>query len=123
MPPEGEASMECVYNPELQIWINLRSNIPIVLSCESLSPTRYGETTMTETREGADQTEVSLIQVSRFGETSFTKTFEGADQGEGAELAASRFGETTLTRTQEGADEPEVTDEWCLGIDAPHSHF
>ncbi len=115
--------MECVYSPELQIWVNPRSNIPIVLCSENLSPTRYGETTMTETREGADQSEITLIQDSRFGETTFTKTFEGADQGEGVELVASRFGETTLTRTQEGADEPEVTDEWCVDIDAPYSHF
>lgn len=121
--PDDESSTEYFYDRDLQVWVNHRTGVPVILSNDDPSPTRYGETTMTETREGADQTEITQIHASRFGETSLTKTFEGADQGEGSGLTASRFGETSLTRTQEGVDEREVTNEWRADLDAPYSHF
>ena len=49
-------------------------------------PTQFGETTLTETREGVDQTEGNTLQASQLGETTLTKTREGADQSEGAAL-------------------------------------
>jgi hypothetical protein len=122
IPPESDIPSEHVYDRQRQIWIDRSSNVPVVSSAEAHA-SRYGETTVSETREGADQTEVASIQASKFGETTMTKSMEGADQGEIAALAISRFGETTVTATLEGADHSEVATIQRLDLDAPHSHF
>jgi hypothetical protein len=121
--PETGTPSEHVYDHQLQIWIDSRSGVPVIASSVGAQNSRYGETTVTETREGVDQTEVASIHASRFGETTITKTMEGADQGEVTALAASRVGETTVTATREGADQSEVAISQCLDLDAPHSHF
>ena len=72
----------------------------------ALHATQYGETTVTATREGLDQTD-RAIQASQLGETTFTRTREGADQSEAPAVQASQLGETTLTKTREGADQSE----------------
>ena len=123
IPPETDAPPEHVYDRQRQVWIDSRSGVPVVVSSVGAHASRYGETTITETREGADQTEVASIHASRFGETTITKSMEGADQGEMAALAASQFGETTVTATLEGADQSDVATTQCLDFDAPHSHF
>ena len=107
LPPESPPSEQQIYDRDRQIWINTASGMPLVscLHAES-SPTKYGETTFTATREGVDQTEGAGLLVSQYGETSLTKTGEGADQTESA-FEASRFGETTETATREGVDQPE----------------
>ena len=122
IPPETDGSPEHVYDRQLQVWIDRRSGVPVV-SNMGADASRYGETTVTETREGADQGEVASIHASRFGETTMTKTMEGADQGEVTALAASRLGETTVTATREGADQSEVALTQYSDFDAPHSHF
>lgn len=108
LPPEPEPLEACVYDEERQLWADENSNIPLVCLWTCHSSSRYGETTLTETREGADQSEVVACSASRFGETTLTKTAEGADQSEISSLVASRFGETQVTATREGADAPEV---------------
>jgi hypothetical protein len=123
IPSETDTLSEHVYDRQLQVWIDSRSGVPVVVSSMGADASRYGETTVTETREGADQTEVASIHASRFGETTITKTMEGTDQGEVTTLAATRFGETTVTATQEGADRSEVTTTQFFDLDAPHSHF
>ena len=123
IPPETDAPPEHVYDRQRQVWIDSRSGVPVVVSSVGAHASRYGETTITETREGADQAEVASLRASRFGETTMTKSMEGADQGEMAALAASQFGETTVTATLEGADQSDVATTQCLDFDAPHSHF
>lgn len=61
-----------------------------------------GETLLTKTREGVDQSEG--VRVSEFGETISTRTAEGTDQ---REFRASDFGETVMTATSEGVDQSE----------------
>jgi len=111
LPPESGPSPEHVYDGDRQLWIDKSSGTPLVLCMHAYAqPSPYGETTMTETREGVDQTEGTALHASQFGETTLTKTREGADQSEGAALLrASQFGETTHTRTREGADQTEGT--------------
>src|SRR5580698_1878292 len=116
LPPESAPSGEEVYDEQRQLWINKKSGIPLVSWMQAqaqpetaekpgrgnLRASEYGETTVTKTREGADQTESSTLQATQFGETTVTATREGADQTEGAPVRASQFGETTLTKTGEG---------------------
>ena len=148
LPPEGAPSPDHTYDASKQLWIDSISGIPLVLRTQGHAQrSQYGETTLTETREGADQSEGSIFQMSQFGETTLTKTREGADQTEGVDfLRASQFGETVHTRTREGVDQTEGTalqgseyGETTLtntreGVDqmegsadmtcnAPHSHF
>jgi hypothetical protein len=122
VPPDDDMPLGHVYDRQRQIWVDSLSGVPVVTSAMD-DASRYGETTLTETREGADQSEVALIIGSRFGETTLTRTMEGVDQGEAAALAASRYGETTVTATQEGHDRSEITTAQSFDLDAPHSHF
>ena len=123
IPPEIEPTSEHTYDPQQQIWIDNRTGVPLVISSIDHNDSRFGETTLTETREGADQSESISIYDSRFGETTLTKTREGADQGEGAVFGPTRFGETTHTATAESTDNPEIATAQQLEIDAPYSHF
>ena len=41
---------------------------------------------MTKSMEGADQGEATALAISRFGETTVTSTLEGADQSEVATI-------------------------------------
>ena len=72
-----------------------------------LNQQNSGRPRLTETREGADQTEGVLLHASEFGETTLTKTGEGTDQIERNAFHATQFGETTHTATQEGVDQSE----------------
>jgi len=111
LPPESAHSPEQVYDDDRQLWIDKSSGLPLVLCMQTHpQPSPFGETTVTETREGVDQTEGATLRASQFGETTLTKTREGADQLEGATLLrASQFGETINTRTREGVDQAEGT--------------
>ena len=122
LPPENAPEPEHVYDTVRQLWIDRDSGTPLVsLMRAHAEPTKFGETTITETREGADRTE-SAVQASDFGETFQTRTPEGVDQTEGNTLLrASSLGETTLTKTREGVDHSEgSTLQEC---DAAYSHF
>ena len=108
LPPESEPSDWQVYDEHRQIWIDQTSGAPVVTCLQMRDePTQFGETVVTATREGTDQSEISALRASPFGETTLTKTAEGTDQSE-VSLAQTRFGETTLTETREGADQTEV---------------
>jgi len=103
--PEPVPSPSEHYDPMMQLWIDSASGTPLIETFgDSPSASKYGETTMTETREGADQSE-STIHASSYGETTITKTREGADQSEATVLGASQYGETSHTATREGADQ------------------
>lgn len=123
IPPEPPMPSEDVYDSELQIWVDGTSGIPVILSSMNVDLTRYGETTITETREGTDQTEVTSLNETRYGETTLTRTIEGADQSEIAAFSGSRFGETGVTSTTEGIDQSEVSTIWSADFNATHSHF
>lgn len=103
--PREPAGSEHIYDTAKQLWVCSDSGEPVVL--------RYA-------------TGVKESLVSQFGETTMTKTFEGVDQSEGRDssaadssgmstsmsrdtLSASPFGETLVTETAEGTDQPERT--------------
>lgn len=110
LPPESAPSANEVYDLHQQLWIDRESGEPLVCRMQArVQPSQLGETSITETREGADQSEVTGLDASQFGETTMTKTTEGADQSEITHLAPTQFGETTITSTLEGADQPETT--------------
>src|SRR5690606_18981920 len=109
VPPDSRHSREQVYDPERQLWVSLTTGEPIVLRT-SPHESEFGETVVTATREGLDQSEITGLSASEFGETTMTKTAEGQDQSEVSAHMASEFGETTLTRSREGHDQAEVSD-------------
>ena len=105
-PEPGPSSNEH-YDPVLQLWIDSASGRPLIETLrDSPDASKYGETQLTDTREGVDQSE-GTIQASAYGETTITKTREGADQTEAVGFDASQYGETTHTATREGADQTE----------------
>jgi hypothetical protein len=111
LPPEGAPSPDHTYDASKQLWIDSVSGMPLVLRMQDQAQrSQYGETTITETREGADQSEGTGFLATQFGETTITATREGADQSEGAAFQVSQFGETTVTKTREGADQTEGVD-------------
>lgn len=110
LPPEGAPSRNEIYDRHRQLWVDRESGEPLVCRMRArVQPSQFGETTLTETREGVDQPEAAVFDASQFGETTVTKTSEGVDQSEIALLPPSQFGETTLTSTSEGADQTEAT--------------
>jgi len=117
LPPESAPSPEQVYDKDRQLWINKNSGAPLVSSMRSQA-SQFGETTMTETREGADRTEGGVHAVD-FGETLQTQTHDSMDQAD--VLEASQLGETTMTRSHEGADQPETAS--LQEFHAAYSHF
>ena len=123
LPAEAAPDEQHVYDGDLQVWIETRENLPLVecLRKHNAKPTQFGETTFTDTREGADRTESASIDASGFGETIQTRTREGVDQTESSGLRASPLGETILTKTREGADQSEGSR--TTEIDASYSHF
>jgi hypothetical protein len=104
LPQEPSPSSEHCYDYVRQIWINATTGMPVITENDTQQASKFGETSITETREGADQSEISTLDASRFGETSMTKTSEGHDQGES--ILASKFGETSITAAAEGLDKP-----------------
>ena len=107
LPPETPPSAEEAYDQQRQIWIDRNSGEPLVSRLRAGGqPTRFGETTLTDTHEGIDCSE-NAVQASNFGETTHTLTREGVDQSEGSRLQPSNLGETMHTRTREGVDQTE----------------
>ena len=107
LPAESAPMHEHQYDLQRQLWVNAATGVPMVAESCINRASQFGETSITKTREGADQSEVSSPSASQFGETSITETREGADQSEVSSPSASQFGETTLTRTHEGYDQME----------------
>jgi hypothetical protein len=107
LPPEPAASSEEEYDQYRQLWIDRNSQEPLVSRLHrEIEASQYGETSLTETREGADQAD-SAFQASSYGETTVTKTREGADMTEASAWDTSSYGETIKTATREGADQPD----------------
>ena len=122
LPQEKAPSPDEVYDENLQIWIDKNSGAPLVSHLRvGAQPTKFGETTITETREGVDQPE-GAVHASEFGEALQTRTREGIDKTEGTSLQASQVGETTMTKTREGVDRTEGG-ATLQEFDAAYSHF
>src|ERR1051325_11353572 len=99
LPPEADPSQEEVYDKNLQLWVDRNSGTPLVLCLERHAQnSKYGETTITVTREGVDQSEGTALVASQYGETTHTAMREGIDQTESSVFQASPFGETTMTK-------------------------
>jgi hypothetical protein len=109
LPRDAGPSEDQRFDLEQQLWVGVPSGAPVIATLQSSClASRFGETPITETREGVDQSEVSTFEGSQFGETILTKTLERAGQPEISRLRSSSFGETTITATLEGADRPEI---------------
>lgn len=109
LPFDSEPSQSEQYDPELQIWMDTATGRPLIEALRSaVGPTPFGETVTTESREGADQSEITAFVASQFGETMITKGQEGHDQT-GESPMVSTAGETTNTYTREGVDTTELS--------------
>ena len=88
--PEGSDPSNASYCPDQQLWICNDTHRPWVsLAIDQPGASDYGETPITETREGVDQSEGSNhLYGSDYGETIQTKTHEGVDQTEASERLA-----------------------------------
>lgn len=98
------------YDVTRGLWFDEGSDRPLICTLGGNGPTKFGETLITDSFEGADQSESSaVLSVSTHGETLMTRTVEGADHPEcGDFLRASDFGETLMTKTMEGSDQREL---------------
>jgi hypothetical protein len=108
LPAEPEPCSDHVFDRSLQVWISKQSGLPIILGMQR-EQSEFGETLITATVEGADQSEISTLVASQFGETTITRSEgEGTDQPAFATLSSSQFGEsTTMNRSvPEGIDQP-----------------
>ena len=104
--PREPAGSEHVYDAAKQLWVCSGSGEPVVLrhatrAKEGLAASQFGETTMTKTFEGVDQSEG---RGSGAADSSGMSTSVPRDA-----LSASTFGETLVTETAEGTDQPERT--------------
>ena len=94
------AGPEHRYDSNMQIWVCARTGEPLVLlrrhqDAQTLAASEFGETTLTKTVEGVDQSE------ARVDADITSSGYRG--------VSASEFGETTLTETGEGTDQTERT--------------
>ena len=107
LPSEAKPSNDCEYDQDKQLWVEKNTGIPTVMrSGGCVKPSQFGETSITESHEGADQPDMATLRASQFGETTVTSTPEGTDQPHMVTLRASKFGETAVTRGPEGVDQP-----------------
>jgi hypothetical protein len=100
--PCESAGPEHRYDPIQQLWVNAESGEVLVMQHVNgirshLAASDFGETTLTRTIEGADQSEGRVSDELTAPDTSF-----GART-----ISASPFGETSLTETSEGIDQSE----------------
>jgi hypothetical protein len=119
LPPDSEPSPSEQYDPECQVWIDMATGRPLIETLRATGgPTPFGETMTTESREGADQSEITALIASQFGETMMTKTQEGHDQT-GESPMVSTAGEITNTYR---CEEVGTTDLSAL-VHAAYSHL
>lgn len=127
LPKDTEPNSDQFYDAFRQLWVH-RSSGAIAVEEMRYRPaaSKFGETTLTETREGADPAGSTLsvsdvdkehhvgddrqsFLASKFGETTHTATLEGTDQNREQDVFLSKFGETTMTKAPgEGADQTEI---------------
>jgi hypothetical protein len=107
VPAECPSSATESYDHHKQIWIDTETGEPLVCRMRNATqPSQFGETTFTETREGADQSEASVFSASQFGETTFTKTSEGVDATEIVGLLSPTHAVVPAPTILQGIDVP-----------------
>lgn len=87
LPAESDVPRGAVYDDYNQLWINQQTGCPLVSTLDAKA-SEFGETLLTHSHEGVDQSEVASCLRSQFGETTITKTSEGADQSEIADVVS-----------------------------------
>lgn len=123
LPPSVDPPIEHIYDQTLQLWIDSQTGIPVVSLEGATAATRHGETLLTATREGADQSESATIDVPVPHDATGTRTNDRGRSAEAHSLTATRYGETAMTETREGADTSEAASAQGQDVDAPYSHF
>ena len=119
IPPSEHA-----YDSVLQLWIDLRTRTPLVSHLRENLASQFGETTLTATREGTDQTEIASTGLRALPGVLDACTAEAPSCGHKTQTQRpSQFGETTITRTSEGVDSTEVSSAEPMNINAAYSHF
>lgn len=89
---DNQPDPERIFDERDQIWLWRSSGTPVVEHpANAPSASEYGETLITATSEGVDQSEGTAPSQSEYGETSMTKTSEGVDQSEGGSSTATLF--------------------------------
>ena len=61
VPSENSPTSGCIYDSKLQLWIERETGIALVLSNFANTSARFGETLLTETRESADQRQITSL--------------------------------------------------------------
>lgn len=123
IPSDENPSQSYIYDMDLQLWVDKENMTPLIDSYTAGEATLYGETILTDTVEGADQSEIaSTIPTSR---DCLADTFLNNHTAPEKKTLSrpTQFGETLITKTAEGVDTSEVSPEPCMDLDAPHSHF
>lgn len=69
-----------MFDNNRQLWVSKATGEPVVNEFIKLRSSEFGETLITNTFEGVDQSE--SVNSSDFGETVMTETREGVDQSE-----------------------------------------
>ena len=100
LPSASAPGLNDAYDTNLQLWLSSESGRPLVLD-------EITRRALAAEAQSANTAHAELT-ASNFGETILTKTSEGTDQSEGTRHASS-FGETIHTATSEGVDQSEVT--------------
>ena len=101
---DPKAGPEHHYDPLQQLWVSADSGEPLVVrhiraARSALGGSQFGETVVTRSSEGVDQSE------GRIDEDSDTSGARAA----ATVLSASEFGETMVTESGEGTDQSECT--------------
>ena len=121
LPAESKPPSNHVYDYERQIWIDTLRNEPVILQISQQMATRFGETTITETREGVDQSEIASLDIA--SHYTSVADIQNPTNCNSFQLESTRFGETTITKTTEGTDASEVISENYTDTNVTYSHF
>jgi hypothetical protein len=108
LPPSAVPGPQQRYDGGRQLWVDVASGEPLVSrriaqrESTAIAASEFGETILTRTSEGADQSEGRVENVD--GGTPSSLAVRGPWP---AGLAASEFGETLQTESGEGHDQSE----------------
>ena len=122
--PDEEAPTEGqLYDSELQLWIDTRTGVPLVSAAVATKACEPDKECAEEYLVNSDSARTPPMTASQFGETLLTRTSEGVDQSEATAFSASPFGETGHTATVESVDNPETVTAQQIDVDVAYSHF
>ncbi|WP_157194162.1 hypothetical protein [Thalassospira profundimaris] len=118
---------EIEYDEIRQISVRRGTSIPLVQPDEIEGcASRYGESPVTATpRERTEPVKCEQIQMSRYGETFVTDSKEGTDLSCFPGVSISRYGEGPTTRSPnpEEVECNEFGSDGLVGVNVAYSHF